>query len=249
MDCIKWRFSLKLLIFCLGAVILHIVLYEFNKCLTSLTLLMLLSWDALAYTCLQLMFCNTVILFVTIRLTTAVTYVATFKFQLLSFVYQVRKFEKENWCQDVTAQYCKEYHYHNTTHLSRASITFRRSFFMSRHFTSAKLELHAFLRTRTIPYTKKKKQLTWKKEVWSITKCTFITLRYFKIINYVVFVKYTRNSCYGDEIFHQIDICGNFRPVRHQRPLLQRSLCRAGGCRPRCVGWLREVRFGNVAWN
>jgi hypothetical protein len=36
------------------------------------------------------------ILFVTIRLTTAVTYVATFKFLLLSFVYHVRKFEKEN---------------------------------------------------------------------------------------------------------------------------------------------------------
>lgn len=98
------------------------------------------------------------ILFVTIKLTTAVTYVATFKFQLLSFVYQVRKFEKENRCQNVTSQYCKEYHYHNTTHLCRACTTLRRSFFMPPRFASAKLELHAFLRTRTIPYIKKKKK-------------------------------------------------------------------------------------------
>ena len=103
------------------------------------------------------------ILFVTIRLTTAVTYVATFKFQLLSFVYQVRKFEKENRCQDVTSQYCKKYHYHNTKHISRACTTFRRSFFMPPRFTSAKLELHAFLRTRTIPHRQKKKKEDRKK--------------------------------------------------------------------------------------
>lgn len=43
------------------------------------------------------------------------------------------------------------------TYICRVCTTLRLSFFVLSRFTSAKLELHAFLRTRTIPYRKKQK--------------------------------------------------------------------------------------------
>lgn len=49
-------------------------------------------------------------------------------------------------------------------------------------------------------------------------------LCYCKRMTFIVFVKYTPKDSYNaNGIFNQIDICGHFRSVRHQHPLLYSS--------------------------